>query len=309
MPELTKLIFELAHQAVALNQILIAIHISRPERQIPKSLSIVYLREIVIMMITPTTPDRSYPLQISPTWDARGIPCGFLGRAGVLDGRWVESFNLADWTGADKSEVADNWRRWRSRWAGLEPVCLNQVHGTSVISVTEPPRGDRPTADGIVTATRGLALCIFTADCAPILMADPSQGVIGALHAGWRGTLANIASEGVRAMIAKGGRVPEIRVALGPSIGLCCFEVASDLAREFAARTALRPEEWCQGGRGKAYLDLRRILSRQFLDCGIPASHISLDGPCTKCEKRRYFSRRGADGAITGLQLSFVGLQ
>src|SRR5437660_249999 len=77
---------------------------------------------------------------------------------------------------------------------------------------------------GIVTAAPGWVVGVFTADCVPVLLADTECRIVGALHAGWRGTLANIADAGVRAMSALGGRPDRIRAALGPSIGVCCFE-------------------------------------------------------------------------------------
>src|SRR5260370_14802959 len=106
----------------------------------------------------------------------------------------------------------------------------------------------------MVTRIPGVALCIFTADCVPILLVDPINRVVAALHAGWRGVLADIAAVGVRAMVAQGARLQSIRAALGPSIGICCFEVDIDLAERFiveapGARQSIRP-----GRSGKAYL-------------------------------------------------------
>jgi YfiH family protein len=161
--------------------------------------------------------------------------------------------------------------------------------------------------DGIVTAADGLALGIFTADCVPLLMVDAERRIVSALHAGWRGTLAGIAAEGVHAMVALGGRPASIRAALGPSIGLCCFEVDAALAETFAreipgAAALSRP-----GIYGKAYLDLRVILRLQLEREGLNPASIANVGPCTRCANDLYFSRRGAGGATSGLQLSFIG--
>jgi hypothetical protein len=153
-----------------------------------------------------------------------------------------------------------------------------------------------------------VVLCIFTADCVPVLLADNERGVIGALHAGWRGTLAGIAGAGVRAMVRQGAEASAIRGLLGPSIGPCCFEVDDELARRFGRRfdrahAHVHPSDHA----GKAYLDLRGVIADQLALAGLRPAEIHKVGPCTKCESDRYFSRRAAGGSVTGLQLSFVG--
>lgn len=213
-----------------------------------------------------------------------------------------------------------------------------------------------PEGDGMVTAAPGTALGIFTADCVPLLMVDAERRVVSALHAGWRGTLAGIAAEGVHAMVALGARPASIRAALGPSIGLCCFEVDAALAETFAreipgaaaharfggslpretpaaAHPARPADPHGQTGRegagvegpiregvglenvlagrsvrpGKAYLDLRAILRLQLERGGLNPSSIANLGPCTRCANDLFFSRRGAGGATSGLQMSFIG--
>jgi YfiH family protein len=161
----------------------------------------------------------------------------------------------------------------------------------------------------MVTTTPGIALCIFSADCVPILLADRERGVIGALHAGWRGTLANIAAVGVYTMIGCGARREFIEAALGPSVGVCCFEIDAELGDQFAvthpaSRRHIRP-----GRPSRNYLDLRGIISDQLTATGLDSDRISMVGPCTKCLPDVYFSRRAAGGATTGLQMSFIALE
>ena len=113
------------------------------------------------------------------------------------------------WIGDDPASVAENWRRWHTDFPGLRPVLLNQVHGNKVLRIRAGDPildGERPAADGIVTSEPGTALCIFSADCVPVLLYDDAAGIVAALHAGWRGTLAGVASEGIRAMIDAGAR-------------------------------------------------------------------------------------------------------
>ena len=162
----------------------------------------------------------------------------------------------------------------------------------------------------MVTAAPGIALGIFTADCVPILMVDVDRQVAAALHAGWRGTLAGIAGEGVRAMVALGARPGSIRAALGPSIGLCCFEVDAALAGDFVHRIPGADAHTRAGRLGKAYLDLRAVIRDQLAYEGLEVTSIVNVGPCTRCANDRYFSRRGAVAGglqTSGLQMSFIG--
>jgi YfiH family protein len=161
----------------------------------------------------------------------------------------------------------------------------------------------------MVTDASGIVLGIFTADCVPVLMVDSETAIVGALHAGWRGTLAGIAAEGLGAMVALGARADRIRVALGPSIGGCCFEVDAELGDRFVSEMPASAS-CCRGGRpGKKHLDLRDILHLQLLDAGVDGASIVNVGPCTRCNSARFFSRRAAAGAATGLQMSFIGVE
>jgi len=161
----------------------------------------------------------------------------------------------------------------------------------------------------MVTDVPGIVLAIFTADCVPVLMVDTETGSVGALHAGWRGTLAGIASEGVRTMAALGARSHRIRVALGPAIGICCFEVDAELAERFVSHVPTAATCWRPGRPGKKHLDLRGIVRLQLQEGGVAASSIVDIGPCTRCNSDRFFSRRAAGGAPTGLQMSFIGFE
>jgi YfiH family protein len=161
----------------------------------------------------------------------------------------------------------------------------------------------------MVTTAPGIALCTFSADCVPVLLADRARGVVGALHAGWRGTFANIAAAGVRTMLDCGARPESIRAALGPSIGVCCFEVDAQLADQFASTIVASRRHIRTGRPGKNYLDLRPIIRDQLTKAGLIPDRISMVGPCTKCASDAYFSRRAVGGAATGLQMSFIALE
>jgi len=230
-------------------------------------------------------------------------------RRGGVSGGAFASMNLARWVNDDPAAVEENWRRWRASYPGLTPACLQQVHGNAVRTVDGTHDGTRHAADGMVTAAPGVALCIFSADCVPILLADAERGVVGALHAGWRGTLANIAAAGVRSMVALGARPTMIDAALGPAIGVCCFEVDAELADRFAVALPASRRRTRPGSPGKAHLDLRPIIHDQLATAGLDPVRIATVGPCTKCASDRYFSRRAAGGATSGLQMSFIGMK
>ncbi len=250
------------------------------------------------------------PPEASPVltaWEIPGLVHGFCGRIGGVSTGAFATFNLAEWVGDEADAVAENWRRWNARYPHLRVARLAQVHGKTVHPIDLAHDSKRREGDGMVTASAGIALGIFTADCVPILMVDAERRVAGALHAGWRGALAGIAGEGVRAMTGLGARTAAIRAALGPSIGSCCFEVDAALAADFATRVPGASTHTRAGKPGKAYLDLRAIIRDQLAREGLEFASIASLGPCTRCANDAYFSRRGNGGATSGLQMSFIG--
>ena len=241
-------------------------------------------------------------------WPIEGLAHGFFGRLGGVSRGPFASLNLSYFVGDEAAAVDRNWQIARASMpAGAVVARLNQVHGATVHQVGGGYDGARPEGDGFVTATPGILLTILTADCVPVLMVDAQRGVAAALHAGWRGILADIAEAGVAAMVALGATRLGIRAALGPSIGACCFEVEQELAGRFADRFE---EAGCHirfGPADKAFIDLRGVLGDLLVRCGLDAGAIASLGPCTRCAGDRYFSRRAAGGNITGLQLSYIG--
>lgn len=230
-----------------------------------------------------------------------------MGRLGGVSRGPFASFNLAGWIGDDQHAVDENWCRWGCAHPGMTPVRSNQVHATRIRTINTGGTSCLEDADGMVTAAAGLALCVFTADCVPILLIDPERRIVGAVHAGWRGTLRNIAAEGVRAMVALGARYETIEAALGPAIGICCFEVDAELADRFVAKIGFARSHRRAGRVGKAYLDLRAINRDQLREEGLAAERITGAGPCTRCANDRFFSRRASRGSTSGLQMSFIG--
>jgi hypothetical protein len=192
---------------------------------------------------------------------------------------------------------------------GFHLVRARQVHGAACITAdarTPSPAGD---ADALVTRAAGVAVAIATADCVPLLLADPEAAVVAAVHGGWRGTLAGIAAVGVREMERLGARCERVLAALGPSIDGCCYEIEREIAERFAAELGDGAwQAWREGPRaGKGYLDLRRVNALVLQHAGVPAEAIQRVGPCTACGGGPFASFR-RDGQSAGRQLSWIGV-
>jgi polyphenol oxidase len=240
-------------------------------------------------------------------WEMPSPMHGFLGRVGGVSTGPFASLNLGYWVGDDSAHVDENWRRLREVVIGDSPIArCHQVHGNRVRIVTRGNLAERPEADGMVSTERGVLLAVSSADCVPILMTGARGETVAAIHAGWRGVIAGIAEEGVRAMESLGARSGELRAALGPSIGQCCFEVDEGLAHRFAREVEGSARHTRPGRAGKSHLDLRAIITDQLMRAGVPRESIANVGPCTKCANERFFSRRA--NPSSGLQISFIGI-
>jgi len=192
------------------------------------------------------------------------------------------------------------------------PLCIvRQVHGNeiTVVDQHDSVRAERPEADGMITTEAGLLLGIASADCVPVLMVAPQQGLVAALHAGWRGTLQGISPRAVEMLATDWNVDPaSLWVALGPAIGGCCYEVGVEIGEsllqcwDISSPTAWRP----QGTRG--FLELREINRIQFEHVGVPREQVQLTGPCTFCDSLRFVSYR-REGPNASRQLSVIGWQ
>ncbi len=196
--------------------------------------------------------------------------------------------------------------RMREALAGAgDLLLLEQVHGPDVV---EAPWTGTPTADGGVSAQPGALVGIETADCLPVLFVDPGRRVAAGAHAGWRGTVAGVNASAIAAMAEHGTRPGDVVAALGPCIGVCCYEVGPEVEREFgaafgadAAAGFFRP-----GPRGRAHLDLRAANRHALRLLGVPDTQIHDVADCTRCRADLYFSYR-RDGAGAGRMISWIG--
>jgi hypothetical protein len=168
---------------------------------------------------------------------------------------------------------------------------LTQVH--SAVVVNSSTTGCAGEGDALITNRPGVALSIRTADCFPILLADPEHRAVAAIHAGWRGTEQGIVGRAIDAMCSDFDTSPgQIAAAIGPGIGACCYEVGEDVAQRF-------------GLKGAGHLDLAAINREQLTRAGVPASRIDTLAHCTRCESALFHSYR-RDREQAGRMISFI---
>jgi YfiH family protein len=229
-----------------------------------------------------------------------GIRHGFSTRlGGVSTGRYA-SLNVGGKWGDAPENVAHNRQRLAEA-GGFQLARLftaHQVHGARVeviVEGTQPERLLEAQADALVSQVPGVVLGVYTADCVPILLSD-GEGRVAAVHAGWRGTVAGVASAAVEALVSMGAVRERLRAALGPSICAGCFEVGEEVAAEFAPASVRR-------GQPKPHVDLRQANRDVLAQAGV--THLDASPPCTMCEPQRFFSFR-RDGGQIGQQLSFI---
>ncbi len=187
-------------------------------------------------------------------------------------------------------------------------VTVRQVHGTDVLAIDRRTTAVSGGYDAIVTNQPGVLVAVETADCVPILLLDASRGVYAAVHAGWRGTVGGIVTKTVKVMQDRFGcHLRSIRAAIGPSIGVCCYEVngtvLAPLKRGFSYWADV--VENVKGT--KAHLDLRGFNRRQLEEAGIGSDRIETVNLCTACQPDLFYSYR-RDGAKTGRMMSGIGL-
>jgi YfiH family protein len=225
---------------------------------------------------------------------------GFTTRAGGVSEPPFDSLNLGMKWGDSREAVEENRARVLLASGARILVFVRQVHGARVVTVRGDDHPDEE-ADALCSDSPDLAVAVFVADCVPVLIVDPGTGAFAAAHAGWRGTVAGVLRATVGALKADfGSRPADLRAALGPSIGPCCFEVGPEVAALFPA-PVIRP------GPHRPHVDLRAHQRRQLVELGLDPAHIDVMDACTRCDPAgRFFSFR-RDQTRTGMHLGFVG--
>ena len=239
----------------------------------------------------------------SPLMEKHGIRAVFSNRAGGCSQGVFASLN----TGLDLGDLATHVHRNINRLcrhAGLPvPHQARQVHGVDVLRCRGQGQMHRQDADIMLTVEQGVALGVRTADCLPVLLADTHAGVVAAVHAGWKGTVAGVVARAIREMCALGAQPERVMAALGPCIGSCCFEVGEDVACRLANAGGNESVQWREG---RCFASLIRANCYQLMNAGVDASRLEYAGHCTCCSvSPLYFSYR-RDQGHTGRQLSMI---
>lgn len=241
-----------------------------------------------------------------------GVGLFFTDRSGGVSPPPHATLNLSYRTG----DAAENVRANRRRVASLmgvdakDFVYLEQVHGVAVKRAAvrddddmSPDPGDAYAAtDGVYTTEPGLVLAVLTADCVPLALYLPSAGMVAMLHAGWRGTIGDIAGRALRTIAAETGcGVSDARAVMGPAIGRCCYEVDEGRARLFVERYGGESGVVTEGD--GYHLDLFKANMINLREAGLDEANVERSGGCTCCERRYYSFRRDGE---TGRQGAFV---
>lgn len=233
---------------------------------------------------------------------------------GVSEGR-LANFNFGVHVGDRDEYLACNRQLLASAFGlpGHDIITVDQVHGDRLLVIDETfqdrRQGGSLEYDGIITRAPGIPVGIKTADCVPLLLTDPRRRLVGAVHAGWRGTALGIAARAVHVFMDTFSSAPgDILAVIGPAIGPCCYEVDETVFHRFD-HTGKGPAVFTGGRKaGKWMLDLAAANRVQIEDAGIPRENILSAGICTSCRHDTFFSHRGERGA-TGRQLSFIMLR
>ncbi|MGN1003775.1 MAG: peptidoglycan editing factor PgeF [Oscillospiraceae bacterium] len=237
---------------------------------------------------------------------AGGVAHGFSTRLGGVSTGIYASLNLGSTRGDEPDRVRENYRRFCAAIGAdvSRVVMTKQVHGTVIRTVApadakadlyDPAEYE---CDGLITDVPGLALTIFSADCIPVLLYDPVQKVIAAVHAGWRGTAGDIAGKAVRQMQTDYGCRPgDILAAIGPGISQCCFETHADVPEAMiAALGKLAKPHIISLENGKFKVGLKEINAALLQCAGVTPDHIEISRDCTACLPEKYWSHRVTRG-------------
>jgi len=223
-------------------------------------------------------------------------------KGGVSKGDF-ESMNLGFNTGDDEEDVRENYY--------ILSECLNinledivktfQSHTDNIRYVTEEDKGrvmkkaKYTDIDGLYTDRKNIALMSFHADCNAVFFYDPVKKIIGLSHAGWKGTMTNITGKMIKALKDLGGNPSDLKAAISPSLGQCCFEVDKDVADMFI-NTDIKYKDFMIKKGEKYHFDLWGINKYNIIREGMKEENIEVAGMCTKCRNDLFFSHRGQKG-------------
>jgi len=243
------------------------------------------------------------------------ITHAFCTRWGGTSGGKLSNLNFGTRSGDTEEHLLKNREVLRSAFDIPEQnfITVNQVHGDRLLIVDEKTQdwrhGKKLEYDGIISSMPGVPVGIKTADCVPVLLADRAKRVVGAVHAGWKGTSLGIIARAADTFIKDfASRPADILAVIGPAIGPCCYEVDESVFRHFDEKRN-RDAFFTRGKKeGKWMLDLPAANRSQLLGKGVPSDNIFSADICTSCNRDTFFSHRGEHGG-TGRQINFIMLR
>ena len=243
-----------------------------------------------------------------------GVRHGFSTRRGGVSAAPFDTLNLGPGRGDAPEHVAENYRRFCGA-VGVDAgrvVLSKQVHEDTVRSCTEDDAGkglwtERDyIADALITNVPGLPLVVFSADCGILLLHDPVTRCVGAVHAGWRGCAAGIVEKTVRQLErVYGARPGDLRCAVGPCIGQCCFETDDDVPAAMCAALGAEAEPYLARRGPKWHVDLAGLNRQWLLRAGLLPNPIDICGLCTACRPDLFWSHRKM-GESRGVQAALI---
>jgi len=247
--------------------------------------------------------------------EREGFANAFSTRGGGVSAFPEASLNLAGFDQDSAENIRENRRRFVSALGGewALAVCW-QVHSADVLVVRDPqdPRPEDERCDALATNLKGVLLGVKTADCVPVIIGDAKSGACAAVHAGWRGTLAEIVRRALARMSEEFGTDPrDVRAALGPAALGCCYEVGADVFEPFRAKFKDADSLFKQTRDGHALVDLHEANRRQLLEAGVNPERVHALPLCTMCRPDLFFSYR-QDRKLygrTGRLMSVIGMR
>jgi polyphenol oxidase len=238
------------------------------------------------------TATRLAPIRSAMLSQLSGVVHGFYGRTGGVSSGIYESLNAGPGSGDDAANVAENRRRI-SDDMGVAPdrlMSAYQVHGAQALMVDKPFMGERPEADGLVTRCPSLATTILTADCAPVLFADPSARIVAAAHAGWKGALGGVLEATLEKMCKLGASKSRIVAAIGPCIGQASYEVGPEFVTTFLDADSANARFFIPATDDRSFFDLKRFCAGRLRAAGVGAIDILPHDTCALAQD--FFSNR-----------------
>jgi YfiH family protein len=229
----------------------------------------------------------------SPLLDIPGVRHGFFTRRGGVSGDIYASLNVGLGSSDDPAAVAENRRRCAAHFGASEVVTAYQVHSPDAVIVGGPWQGEPPQADAVVTAAIGVVCGALSADCAPILLADPKARVVAAAHAGWKGALTGVAESAIARMESLGADRGRLVAVVGPCIGPASYEVGPEFRDRFTAQDAAYATFFTPAAAaGKHMFDLPAFVLARLRAAGVQTC--DWVGHDTCAEESLFFSNRRA---------------